>query len=363
MAFSTGSGDYLALMAAVLAHAIADGWTTTGGNWPISKGNVRGVNWSTRTISATDYLSGNAVNFTERLIDLSIGSSGANATSNASAQATSVQIRNLQVPIQEWFIFSDPDAGDYIHVVMRQTNGYTNDCWAHFSFGELDKGGMGYTSIAYAASSCRRPYVALPAGSNTNTNQSYDWNCGINGNWSSYMSGRLGFQDAYDRQTSSGLNSLVFMIHPTVSPVVGGGGWIQPDQIGTQQNLYDSTSPSASPQNSIATILTNSSSMSFSFNTVIGHCQAQPYSGAISLSGIPFILLNGSSPTAQGMFLGMFPGIRICSLDTYNPKDEVTLASDTWFLAPILRKTTNAECLQSTVVASGNLGYAYKKVV
>lgn len=363
MAFSSGSGDYVALMAAVLAHAVGDGWTTTGGNWPISKGNVRGVDWSTRTIAVTDYLSGGAIGFNERIIDLSIGSSGANATSNAATPATAVQIRGMQYSIQEWFIFSDTASGNYIHVAVRVSNGYQNDCWQHFSFGELDKGGMGYTAIAYAAASARRPYVALPAVTGTRTLQSYDWNCGINGNWCSYMSGRLGFPNNYDRQTSAGINSIVFMIDPTVSPVPGAGGWPLVNTIGTQQSLYDASSPSWIPQSELDTTLTNSSGMSFSMNFVTGHCKAQPYSGAVSLSGLPFILLNDSGTTAQGMFLGMFPGIRICSMDTYLDKDEVTLGSDTWFLVPLLRKTPNADLLQSSVVASGNIGYAYKKVV
>ena len=43
MTISTGSGDYNALMTAIVTHAITDGWTTSGGTWPISKGNVRGV--------------------------------------------------------------------------------------------------------------------------------------------------------------------------------------------------------------------------------------------------------------------------------------------------------------------------------
>lgn len=58
MAYSTGSGDYVALMAAVLAHAVADGWVEAGGigtGWPISSGIVNGVDWDSVTDTETDF--------------------------------------------------------------------------------------------------------------------------------------------------------------------------------------------------------------------------------------------------------------------------------------------------------------------
>lgn len=362
MTYSTGSGDYNALMAAVLAHAVTDGWTTSGGNWPISKGNVRGVAWSSRTVSVTDYLSGSSIPFTERIIDLAVGTSLANATANAAIPANCVQIRNMNWSSTEWFIFSDPANHNYIHVVTRFSNGYDADCFNHFSFGELNKGGMTYTGIAYASSHARRAYMGLLGSTSTNTNQSYDWNCGINGNWRGYLSGALGIQTNYNRQASEGVNSLVFIIDPTVSPVPGAGGWLATNTVGTQDLLLDTTAPDTIGVSDVNGSRLGGTSLSFGMNFINGTANVQPYSGGVTMGAMPFILLNGIDQTAQGMFLGIFPGVRICTIDTYAARDEVSYGSDTWKLMPLLKKTDWSLMQQNGIISSGNTGYAYKKV-
>lgn len=362
MTYSTGSGDYNALMAAVLAHAVTDGWTTSGGNWPISKGNVRGVAWSSRTVAATDYLSGSAIGFTERIIDLAIGTSLANATANAAIPANCVQIRNMNWSSTEWFIFSDPANHNYIHVVTRFSNGYDADCFNHFSFGELDKGGMTYTGIAYAASHGRRAYMALIASSSTNTTQSYDWNCGVNANWDGHFSGRDGLGNSYYRQSGAGVNNLVFIVDPTVSPLPGAGGWQAVDAVGDQTLVLDTVcfDDNWSPDVNASRLDTSQAALSMNF--INGAANVQPYSGGVTMGALPFILLNGTGPSAQGMFLGIFPGVRICTIDTYAAKDEVTYGSDTWKLMPLLKKTDWSLMQQNGIISSGNTGYAYKKV-
>lgn len=362
MAYSTGSGDYNALMAAVLAHAIADGWTSTGGNWPISKGVVRGVDWSTRTLSVTDYLSGAGIGFTERIIDLAIGTSPANATANAVAGATSVMIRNMNFSITEWFIFSDPSEGDYIHVVTRFSNGYDADCYNHFSFGELNKGGMGHSGIAYATSSARRAYMGLIGTSGTNTVQSYDWNCGINNNFILPFSGRIGYPSNYDRW-STNTNTLVYIIDPTTPPVPAAGGWVQPNIVGNPISVLDTTAPDDATLPSYPGMLTDTTGYAFSMNFITGVCQAQPYSGGVSMGAFPLILLNSTGTSAQGMFVGVFPGVRLCTIDTYAPKDEISYGAETWKLFPLLKKTSWANMLQNGIVSSGETGLAYRKVV
>lgn len=362
MTYSTGSGDYNALMAAVLAHAITDGWTTSGGNWPISKGNVRGVNWATRTISATDFRSGSGLAITERIIDLAVGTSLSNSTTNAGIAANAVQVRGMQYSITEWFIFSNPAAFNYIHVVTRSSNGYDSDVYQHFSFGELDKGGMTYTAVAYAAASGRRPYVALAVAAGTQGQQSYDWNGGQNTNWPCHFSGWDSIPSNYDRFTAAGVNNIVFIISPTVSPVPGSGGWPQPDTIGTQVSLLDTCSPDDLAVTSVGVVATNSSQYAMGLNFIVGTAQAQPYSGGVSFAPLPFIIMNGQLSTSSGMFLGIFPGVRICSLSTFAAKDEVTYASDTWKLMPLLKKTAFSFMQLGGTVSSGETGYAYKKV-
>jgi len=361
MTYATGSGDYNALMAAVLAVAITDGWTTSGGTWPISKGNVRGVAWSTRTIAATDYLSGIGLALTERIIEIAIGTSLANATANAAITANCVQVRGMNYAISEWHIFTDPANFNYIHVVTRSSNGYDADVYQHFSFGEIDKGGMTYGSIAYAASSNRRPYVALIPSSSTNTNQSYDWNCGLNANYPSHMSGRVPTPTIYDR-LSAGTNNIVFIINPTSSPVPETGGWPGTDVVVTQGSVLDSAAPDNTPSTNVRSLSLGATVSAFGMNFIVGTANVQPYSGGVSLSPLPFIVLNGTGISAIATFLGMFPGARLCSMKTFNGGDEVTYSTETWKLFPLLKKTDFAQMQQSSIVSSGETGYAYKKV-
>lgn len=363
MTYSTGSGSYTDLMAAILAHAIADGWTTSGGNWPISKGKVRGVDWQTTTRSVTDFSSGSGVPLTERIIRLAIGTSMANATANAAALTTSVLIPCMNFSIVDWHIFSDPGVGkpDYIHVVTRFSNGVFGDIFNHFSFGEIDKGGMGYDSITYAASHARRGYVAIAASSSTATQNSYDWNSANSPNFSMYFSGgSKGNRGGFNRQTTSE-NSLQILINPTNSPVPVSGGWLQPNVLGNHDELLDTATVSQSTISNLENALTNQ--LSIGFVSQPACLLSQPYSGGVSLQSLPFILMSGTTNNiSPAMFLGIFPGVRICSMQSFNPRDEITYASETWKLMPLLRKTPVSQALQSSIVSSAEIGYAYKKV-
>lgn len=363
MAYSTGAGTYTDLMAAILAHAVADGWTTTGGTWPISKGNIRGVAWQTLTRAVTNYTSGAGVAITERLIRLAIGISGADATTKAGADATSVLICGMQYAISDWHIFSNPGVGkpDYIHVVTRFSNGYDAEVFNHFSFGEIDKGGMSFTGVAYAASHARRPYIALVSSTGTSGAQSYDYNCGQAPNWCGHFSGGMkGLRTQnYNRQGTS-INNLVFIINPGIVPVPGSGGWVQPDVLGTFDDLVDTVCPSYNVLSITASVLLNGNSPGIS--AVPGLIAAQPYSGGVTLGALPFIHMSGSGITSPAMFLGMFPGVRLCSMNSFSPRDEITYSTDTWKLMPLLKKTDIAGLQVGNIVSSGEMGYAYKKV-
>lgn len=362
MTYSTGSGSYTDLMAAVLAHAVADGWTTTGGNWPISKGNVRGVDWQTTTRAVNDWTSGVAIPLTERIIRLAIGTSPANATANAAALTTSVLIPCMNFSIVDWHIFSDPGAGkpDYIHVVTRYSNGLFSDIFNHFSFGEIDKTGMTYGGAAYVASHSRRGYAALAASSGTATWQSYDWNCANVANWNMHFSGSSRGQRGGQNRQSTNENNLLIILSPTSPPVPATGGWLQPDVLGGYAELLDTLCFSNDTITNYVNLLTSGYSAGMACQPAC--LPAQPYSGGVSLQSIPAILMSGTASTSPVMFIGVFPGVRLCTMETYNPRDEITYASDTWKLMPLLRKTPYAQQGQSLIISSAEVGYAYKKV-
>lgn len=358
MAYSTGSGTYLDLMAAVLAHAVADGWTTSGGTWPISKGKVRGVDWQNTTRASVDYSTGAPVAFTERIIRLAIGTSPANATANAASLTTSVLVACMNFSIVDWHIFSDPGVGkpDYIHVVARYSNGIFTDIFNQFSFGEVDKGGMTHGGAVFVASHARRGYPALAADSNTAGYLSYDWNCADNPNWNMHFGGG-GARGGTNRQTAGSENNIFVILDPTPSATPATGGWLQSDVLGAYSNVFDVMTRDSYSLTSFTNLLTSGYSIGMVAQPAA--LPAQPYTGGVTMQSIPLILISGTNSV---MFLGVIPGVRVCSLNTYNPRDEITYAADTWKLIPLLRKTPPEQVLQSLVVSSAEVGFAYKKV-
>ena len=193
MSYTTGSGSYTALMAAVLAFAVAEGWTEAGGigtGWPISKGNVRGVDWSSFTVADQDYLSGVGVAKTTRWIRIAVGTSPADATTNAGSTTTSASVPNMEYTIDTWHIFNDSTIGDHINVVIEFSNGVDAKVYGHFSFGELNKHGMTYGGLAYAATHPCRGFPATPEG---DENFARDWQAGTYPSIYRHFTGRIGF--------------------------------------------------------------------------------------------------------------------------------------------------------------------------
>jgi len=352
MTYSTGSGDYNALMAAVLAHAVTDGWTTTTGNWPISKGNVRGVDWATFTATEADRTLLGGATKTARYLRIAVGTSTANATTNVAADATSAQVANLEYVLTSWHIFSDPSLCDHIHVVFNFSNGINSDCYGHFSFGELDKHGMAHTAIVYAIGSPKRGYsVTTGAGSTCG-----DWNGGCYGRTLSPYTGKAYFSGATFYNSR---NNLVWIADPTIAPQPA-SGWAAIDAVNGNTLVLNVIQDDFSSSSSISPASTRSSEPSWScwnqFTT------PQPYSGAISMGPLPFWLLQSITTSSQIMYLGAFPNVRICSLESYSPQAIVTYGAEEWMLFPMLRSTAWDQMQILDVVSSGRSGYAFKKV-
>lgn len=362
MAFATGSGDYIALMSAVLAFAIADGWSTTGGNWPISKGNVRGVDWSTVIASETDFTALGGGNRNNRIIRLATGTSPANATANAGLDTiASARLPNMDRTFTNWWIFSDSGLGkpDHVHVVVRFSNGPNPDCFSHFSFGEVDRHGMTHGPISYAATSPLRAY-ALNLASGISAG---DWNGGAYRRGLRPFTGQLDFSFT----KSYYLNNLSFICStPSVFPT-SPSGFPSIDTVFDSSRMMDTYGPASGSINFYDRIASRTvvggNPKNFSLSAFFPMALPQPYSGAIGLGPLPIIVLNGTVNSSNGVLIGSFPNVRICSMEGYNPGDEVTFGSDTWVLFPMLRKTPNSLVHSAGVVTSGSIGFAYKKVV
>jgi len=358
MAYSTGSGDYVALMAAVLVHALADGWTETGGlgtGWPIASpsGRVRGVDWTSATASEADLtLGGDGLTKTQRTIYIGLGTSGANATTNATSANTSCHVKNMAYTFTSWHIFSDVTVSDHIHVVCNFSNGATGDCYVHFSFGEIDKGGMTYNSIAYATTPRKEAYAITTAGGSSSPDST------VGSNWNTLNRSYNMWAGNYG-ENDDGNSAVSFMTHATTAPHLNGtGGWPAWDtHINSGTNVWAKT---ARQGDTYLPSLTADRDGSYAQG--IWYAPYNSVTGQVSLGPIPFVLLNGTGTTARNIWMGVYPNVRFCSMDGVSPQDEIIFGGDTWKLFPMLRKTEWAELNIRTRVTSGLAGYAYKKV-
>lgn len=360
MAYSTGSGNASALIAAILAHAIADGWTTTGGTWPISKGKIKGVHLSTTTRAVTNFATGVGIGFTETLIRIGLG----NTTSEATSRMTSspVLVPNCNWDSLDWHIYSNSGSGkpNYIHVSMRFSNGVDTDCFNHFSFGQLDQNGLSYSSVVYAASSYRRAYPA--ALGQTGSNGSLDWNSGISNRWPHYFSGNIsGF-------FASGITHserFQYIVEGGASaPYSVAASWPALDTVNDPSLVLNVHSPAVNNLNSPPglTYMRDTNDLYRPFGWAM-FAQNQPFSGGVTLQPIPFILVNGTGSTTQAMYLGSIPDLYVGAMHSYLPKEEINYAGDTWMLMPLLRKTDlSLQITNQLAVTSGACALAYKKV-
>ncbi len=360
MAYATGSGSYTALMAAVLAFAIADGWTASGGAaWPINKGNVRGVDWATFTASEIDHTGSAGASITARYIRIAVGTSLANATANAALTANSAVMANAHYNFSNWWIYSDSGAGkpNYISVVVQFSNGVNSDCFAHFSFGELDKHGMTHTATAFATASTNRAYASdITAG--TTGNQSLDYNSGPYGRVYKPYTGSAAFlvyPSAFNQ------NNLVLIVDPTVNPMPVAGAFPAADTIIPSSLILDLIKNHDS--NFSSTWGNRSAAWSFNPCTWAYMASPQPFSGAVTLCPLPVVVLNNTGISAQMVMLGSFPNVRIGSMNSYAPADEITYASETWAMFPMLRNTAFAQMQQAGIISSGRVAFVHKKVV
>tara|TARA_R100001143_G_C3351887_1_gene130009 strand:+ start:730 stop:1788 length:1059 start_codon:yes stop_codon:yes gene_type:complete len=352
MTISTGSGDYVALMGAILTHAITDGWTTTGGTWPINKGVVRGVDWTTFTQSENDFTLLGGATKTARYVRIGIGTSPANATANA-ALGTAAHCPNMEYTFTSWTIYSDPTLCDYIHVVVNFSNGVNGDCYMHFGFGEIDKKGMAHTGTVYATCHAKRAY----AETTDSGNSASDWNGGLYGSTEHGFTGAL----RYNFSDLNYTNSTCFMVDSTITPLFV--GWPATDTVLDPHDFMDTLSIHNSSVVSQDASGNRIASSSWGPSTHACFMTPQPYSGAVTLGPLGCWIHQNQGSSGLIMYLGDFPNIRTCSLRTFSPGDTVTYSSDDWNLWPMLRQGDETDLHTSNHVGSGQAGFAHKRVV
>lgn len=354
MSFATGSGDYVALMNAILSFAVADGWVEDGGvgtGWPISSpgGRVRGVDWGSTTQSETDVTVGGAGGtITSRYINISIGSSPADASANTGV--SQFRMLNGHYTFSSWWLFSDPASGaDYIHAVVKFSNGANPDIYSHMSFGEIQRFGMTHGGIAYASGHQARGW----ARNNFSAQSSEAHN--------SYNRGNKPFSGQVGETDDSGSS----LTHMCQAPLAGNpaSGYSGADVRRTGgAGVLDVIGLGADADNILG--YTFQGGGGYKFATNVHNSIMPPFSGAISLQNLPFVLVNSTATGARAVYAGDFPNVRTCGLgNTYLGEEEITYAGETWQIFPWLRNTENSLLNDGSIVTSGRLGLAYKKVL
>lgn len=360
MAYSTGAGDYNALLDAVLTHAVADGWTESAGvgtGWPIisPSGRVRGVGYSSFTLVEDDHtFGGDGVSKTRRYVRLGLGVSGAEASANA-ALPQSPKVPNMGFTFTGWHIFSDISLNEHIHVVVEFNNGATPQVFTHFSFGEIDKSGMTYNSIAYATTSDKRAYAVGDDGASPGQETAQS-----GGDWNTLTLSGLMFGGTIGRpHTGFGEGSTAFITHSTSAPhPSAAAGWPAHDTMITRGQYLLSKISNFGLRRGAS--LTSSDEATFADPVWARGLNSQ--TGFVPLAPIPFILMNGELRTSRARWCGVFPNVRFCSVEGISPGDEFTFGTDVWKCFPMLRPTPWSLIGQRYQITSGYAGYAYKKV-
>lgn len=359
MAYSTGTGNLAAMMSAVLAHAIADGWDTTGGDWPISKGNVRGVAWGSGTFTANDFTVGGSVSRTFRRFHIGIGTSRANAASNVSSDVSAdTSIFSARMAINDeatftWYIFSDPGVGkpDYIHVACVTQNFLNVDILRHFSFGEIDRQGMTHGPIFYASVRNSLHFVSTTSSAASNQSSACSYRA------TEIFSGRIN-----DTNEVPG-TSIVWMMSGTNRITPTGGLWPIEDVVYDGSRLLSNKlvgdTVASSTYGSIGIGLNYASPRLCGLFAVHKN---PPFSGGVTMMTPYFIISTENSSSAELIYGGIFPDAKFCNVEIYGIGDEVSFAGDIWKLFPLLRKTDNSILGNGTQVTSGWGGIAFKKV-
>lgn len=368
MAYTTGSGTWATMMASVLSHALADGWTESGGlatGWPIEINGKTYIDQGVQTMTIDDdWTTGVNTGRVPRDVGIiTLGTSAADATAKIGvnqaymtgrvADETTIVGMNASAvagadkTFSNYWIFSDPASGtDYIHVVYQMSNGINDDCYQWFSFGEIDQGDFTHGGISYTSSRYGRPYAETTASGTTAT----DWNSVTAGCYP--CAGGVGYLDW-------GFSSTYFILHAT-SPVNATNGYPAAGVVHRAYlNAWDCSRSGISGGIGAMNWNNNNSWRPFWANTRTNQI---PFSGGISMSPIALILPNGTGTGNSITWVGEFPGYRQARMINFNPADVVEYSTDDWMIFPWLRQTDEALLADAYEITSGQHAHVIKKV-
>ncbi len=95
---------------------------------------------------------------------------------------------------------------------------------------------------------------------------------------------------------------------------------------------------------------------------LVNRADRNAISGRSVLHTIPLYVARTGSETFFSP-IGVVHDVRYCSIDKFEPEQEITIGSDTWKVFPVAAKRAMTSAVGERPAASGNYAYAIRKVV
>lgn len=331
MAFETGSAiDMDDLIAKISTFATANGWTedrrdNVNGIFGLSKNSmfisfrwddtdpdVLSIHQATAVLPASGTEPG----------DVTGDSGNGYNTSTSHTNANLRDERSVEIgggPYPSYHIFEQDSGPAYLHIVVESTT----DVFHHFGVGELNKVGDGWTGGEYVYG---QRHVITTHSSTTST-------------W--LLDGFLSSQSGEDERYSATIRMTGLPSQPAGS--VYGNVW----------------------GNRTATPPTDSAANPKAF--IQGGYRAGPltgpwglFTGSKTTGYIPMYSIAafyGDTVNSFAYLMGWMPDVRGVAVQSFAPKDEVTIGADDWVLFPAQQRDS-----APTSTTTGFMGIAYKKV-
>lgn len=313
MAYSTSTSiaSVANLIDTLATFASAAGWT-------VERNTLSGANRTlTLKRAETDYIHVYNVNSGQLLLRASTGYDGALAPSaQPGATPQDAVTARLTGPYPKVWFFAD---GSEVAVVVRR--GDQNGAYASFAFGAVQKYGT--------------------FGGGTFVDGTYfDRSGGSSGSWTSSDHGLLAYGSS-------------------------GAGYVRADADGVSGQWArlagDEAQVQSGPLNEARVYPVSQGGSCFSVARLLGAADDNTFSGRSLLYPIELSVRRAGSPTYYSP-VGYVDSIRAVSLAKFSPEDELSIASETWTVFPIVNKRDFSGATDAPH-ASGNVGIAIRKVL
>lgn len=367
MSFATGTAaDMDALINTHLkTFMTGDGWTLNDDSWPDHLHLSKGQCFASFRQQLQTFNDGNGVSRTDGELRMHLGSAYNSSPGSGDAryigQTDSVcsGLTNTQLPrandlnnssMQYWIFSGGVSDPDYVYMVVETRGGHYSHIWV----GNLDKLGGTYS-----------PGGAFLAGT------FYNWWPSLADNVVSDAAANFSATQHHLPMfsTSSSSNQYPITIYTGVANTGG--------------NVVDTMlHRSGQGTNSRYVYALSDRSQATTLDGLIrgGHWASQFLAaGPSGVNGYaPFLPIpiignvDGANQNIQGQFLGQLPNIRMVNIKNLDPETDISITPDTWVVFPVRSKNNNfrfSDAPEEFPVSpnikniSGNMGYAYKKVV